>query len=143
MAEYAISACLCAVKCRYDGKVSVNPRCKALYDSGNAILVCPEVSGGLQIPRTACEISDGKVISADGIDRTPEYTKGAQKVLKQCLEAGVKIAVLKERSPSCGSTNIYDGTFSHNLIDGQGICAKLLEENGIKVYSEETFEFCL
>lgn len=143
MAEYAISACLCGVKCRYDGKVVYNERCSSLYKSGEAILVCPEVEGGLPIPRSACERKGEKVISCDGLDRTAEYKLGAQKVLEKCLKEGVKIAILKERSPSCGSRDIYDGTFSRKLISGKGILAELLEKNDIKVYSEETFEFCL
>lgn len=143
MADYAISACLCGVKCRYDGKITTDKRCLKLYESGNAILICPEIEGGMTTPRPPCERLGEKVIASDGSDKTKEYYRGASNALKKCRKAGVKIAILKERSPSCGSSLIYDGTFSGKRISGKGVCAQEFEKGGIKVFSEETFEFCL
>ena len=135
--KYAISACLCGVGCRFDGKSKLNEKAKALYDEGEAMLVCPEALGGLKVPRTPCEIIDGKIISSDGEDRTREYLLGSERVLEICLANGIKKAVLKQNSPSCGSAYIYDGTFSKVKIKGEGVTTKLLRENGIEVIGEE------
>ena len=135
--EYAVSACLCGFCCRYDGKSKPDERISALYESGKALPVCPEQLGGLTTPRTPCEIVDGKVISSDGEDRTQAYIRGSERVLALCREYGIKKAVLKQNSPSCGSSHIYDGTFSGRLIEGAGVTAKLLSENGIEVSGEK------
>jgi uncharacterized protein YbbK (DUF523 family) len=142
LADYAISACLCGIKCRYDGKVKTDKRCLKLYESGNAILICPEVQGGLNTPRLPCEKREKQIYNINGDDLTFAYIKGAEDVLRKCKKAGVKTAILKERSPSCGSSQIYDGSFSGKLIKGEGICAEMLRKNSIEVYSEENFEFC-
>lgn len=138
MAKYLISACLMGQKCKYNGTDNYCPKLAKLRK--DAILVCPEVYGGLEIPRDPCEIKKDKVISKTGQDRTNEYHKGAQKVLEIAKKNGVSIAILKENSPSCGVKTVYDGTFSHTKIQGCGITTKLLKENGIKVYSEEMLE---
>ena len=134
-----ISACLCGDSCRYDGKSKPNETIKAIFENGGAIKVCPEQLGGLPTPRTPCEIIGERVISSDGIDRTAEYTLGAQKVLEICKVNGITKAILKQNSPSCGSTHVYDGTFSGVLREGAGVTAKLLLENGIEVMSENDF----
>ena len=135
--EYAVSACLCGFNCRYDGNTKSVPKIKELYDAGRAILVCPEVMGGLEIPRAASEIIGDKVIDKNGRDNTLKFNKGAEKALELCKKYGVKKAILKQNSPSCGSRHIYDGTFSGTLTEGMGIAARLLSENGIEVTGEK------
>ena len=135
--EFAVSACLCGFPCRYDGKSKPDERIKALYEEGRALPVCPEKLGGLTTPRTPCEIIDGRVISSDGEDRTNEYLLGSQRVLELCKKHGIKKAILKQNSPSCGSSHIYDGTFSGTLIEGEGCLTALLRKNGIEVTGEK------
>lgn len=135
--EYAVSACLCGFPCRYDGKSKPDEKIRALYESGRALPVCPEQSGGLNTPRTPCEIKNGRIVSCDGEDRTEAYMRGSEKVLAICREHSIKKAILKQNSPSCGTTHIYDGTFSGKLIPGMGVTARLLFENGIEVMGEK------
>ncbi len=136
MENILVSACLLGVSCRYDGKSKPNENVIALKDRYNIIPVCPEIMGGLPTPRTASEIQGSQVVMGDGKNVTKEYRKGAEEVLKLCRLFGCKRAVLKEKSPSCGCGKVYDGTFSGKLIDGNGITAKLLMENGIEVFGE-------
>lgn len=135
--EFAVSACLCGFPCRYDGKSKPDEKIKALYEEGRALPVCPEKLGGLTTPRTPCEIINGRVVSSDGEDRTNEYLLGSQRVLELCKKHGIKKAILKQNSPSCGSTHIYDGTFSGTLIEGEGCLTALLRKNGIEVTGEK------
>lgn len=132
-----VSSCLAGVNCTYAGKNNLQMDMKRLVDEKKAMMLCPEVLGGLTIPRTPCEIIDDKVIDQNGIDRTYEYEKGAQLALNICLKNDIKIVVLKKRSPSCGRDFIYDGTFSHTYVKGDGVFTKLLQQNGIKVYNED------
>lgn len=136
MENILASACLLGVSCRYDGKSKPNENVIALKDRYNLIPVCPEIMGGLPTPRTASEIQGCQVVMGDGTNVTKEYRKGAEEVLRLCRLFGCKRAVLKEKSPSCGCGKVYDGTFSGKLIDGNGITAKLLMENGIEVFGE-------
>ena len=135
-----VSACLLGVPCRYDGKSKPVKEIQNLESTFTLIPFCPEVEGGLSTPRLPCELQNSKVIRKDGVDLTKEYTLGAEKALALCKKMGCKIAILKEKSPSCGSRLIYDGTFSGTPKKGQGITAKLLSENDIKVYSEEDYK---
>ncbi len=137
--KYIISACLCGYNCKYNGKNNLNKNIKKIYDNHDAILVCPEVMGGLDTPRVPCEIVGNMVINKEGRDCTKEYTLGAEKTLKVCLENNIKCAILKEKSPSCGVNYIYDGTFNNNLIEGCGITTRLLRENNIEVISDVMF----
>lgn len=137
--EYIVSACLCGENCRYDGKANLSEAVKRLLDENKAIMVCPEVEGGLAVPRCPCEIMSGRVISNQGEDKTESFIKGAEKALELAKRHNIKKAVLKEKSPSCGSNFIYDGTFSKNIIPGQGLTAKLLRENNIEVISDEEY----
>ena len=136
MENILVSACLLGVSCRYDGKSKPNENVIALKDRYNIIPICPEIMGGLPTPRKASEIQGCQVVMGDGTNVTKEYRKGAEEVLKLCRLFGCKGAVLKEKSPSCGCGEVYDGTFSGKLIDGNGITAKLLMENGIEVFGE-------
>ena len=141
--EYVVSACLLGVRCRYDGKASTSEKLMRQYFVGNIIPVCPEILGGLHIPRGKCEICrDGsgdifKILTEDGIDLTEAFLLGAEKTLAIAKAAGATKAILKSRSPSCGKGYVYDGTFSGKLIAGDGITAALLENNNISVISEE------
>ncbi len=136
-----ISACLCGCDCKYNGKNNKNESCVELLKRGKAVLVCPEQLGGMTTPRVPSEIlkNDGKisVISKEGKDVSKEFKKGAKEALKIAKLVDAKVAILKNGSPSCGSKNIYDGTFSGNKIKGEGITAKLFVENGIEVFSED------
>ena len=102
----AVSRCLIGENCTYAGKNNLCKEIKELYDQGLALPLCPEVLGGLPIPRTPCEVIGEKVIDQKGIDRTKEYTQGAKIALDKCLEKNIKIAVLKAKSPSCGKNHI-------------------------------------
>ena len=137
MEKILISACLVGDNCKYNGGNNLNPQLEALLEEYELIPFCPEVEGGLSIPRNPSEIKGDRVVMDNGKDVTREYELGARKALMLCLYLKIKIAVLKERSPSCGTHQIHDGSFSNKLIDGMGITAKLLKENGIKVYSED------
>ena len=144
---YLISACLCGVNCKYNGKNNLNNRCLELLREEKAILVCPEQLGGLSTPREPAELIgntrevlegiDGKIISISGKDVTEEFLKGANETLKIAKAIGAKKAILKEGSPSCGCNFIYDGSFSGNKIRGKGLTAYMLEREGIKVISEK------
>lgn len=138
--EYLVSGCLCGEKCRYDGQASISEKVKELVDSGKALVVCPEVMGGMSVPRLPCEIKDNRVINIENEDKTNYFNEGAKKVLALAKKYNIKKAILKEKSPSCGSHYIYDGSFNRTLIPGQGITAKLLRENGIQVISDKEFK---
>lgn len=137
--EYLVSACLTDEKCRYDGKVLVSKKIKDLVDSNKAISVCPEVLGGMDVPRLPCEIQDNKVININSEDKTNYFNDGAAKVLEIAKIYSIEKAILKEKSPSCGSNCIYDGNFDGKLIPGEGLTTKLLRKNGILVISDEDF----
>lgn len=131
-----ISACLLGLRCRYDKKDKLE---KKIINLKNKILipVCPEQLGGLSTPREAVEINKGKALTKSGKDVTKNLKDGAKEVLFIAKKLGVKCAILKQKSPSCGCGKIYDGTFSKKIINGFGFTASLLKKNGIKVVTEE------
>lgn len=131
-----ISACLMGVCCRYDGDGQFIKEASELNKRYHLVPVCPEILGGLPTPRTPAEIKDGRAISRDGRDVTDNFLRGARETLKLASFFGCRKAVLKERSPSCGSGFIYDGSFSGQLTKGEGITAALLKEHGIQVTGE-------
>lgn len=132
-----VSACLLGNPCRYDGEGRPNERVIALSQEHRLIPVCPEVAGGLSVPRAPCEIVGERVISNKGKDCTKEYTKGAEIALKLAQKYGCKYAVLKHKSPSCSNKGIYDGSFTRTLNEqGQAVTAALLSKNGITVLNE-------
>ena len=135
-----ISACLMGIGCRYDGKRVKKIDVSSLSDRYELIPVCPEIYGGLPTPRTPSERVEGGVVMKDGTDVTGNYNKGAEQGLMLCRELGIEIALLKEKSPACGSVQIYDGTFTGTLVDGEGVLAELLRKNGIKVYGESQID---
>ena len=135
------SACLLGIRCRSDGRAKPDPRALALAEKEILIPACPEQMGGLPTPRERAEIAGAgkqrKVFSESGKDLTENFAKGAEEVLKLAKLFNIKEAILKQKSPSCGSGLIYDGTFSKKTARGDGITAALLKKNGIKVLSEE------
>ena len=135
-----ISACLLGTACRYDGKSKAYPLAEALATRHQLVPVCPEQLGGLPTPRTPSERRGERVITAEGADVTAQYRRGAEEALRLCRLFGCEAAVLKERSPSCGDGQIYDGTFTGALTAGQGVTAQLLEENGVAVYGESRID---
>ena len=139
MERILVSACLLGLKVRYDGKEKANEELVEKLKEYDFVPVCPEIFGGLSTPRVPAEIIENKVINKEGIDVTSNYVRGAEEVLKLAMKFNIKKAVLKSKSPSCGKGKIYDGTFSGNLVDGNGITTKLLMDNGIEVLSEDDF----
>lgn len=149
MAKILISACLLGHKVRYDDKdnLQTNPRLQALINAGNVITICPEMAGGLSTPRPPAEIQSAltgmdvlagkaEIMTIDGTNVTAQYIEGAHKALALANQHNIRIAILKARSPSCGSNQIYDGEFSRTLITGMGVTAALLSQHGIKVFDE-------
>lgn len=137
MERYLVSACLCGINCKYNGKNNLNEICLKLFKEGKAVLVCPEQLGGLETPRDPSEISKDKVISIKGKDVTEKFEKGAEETLKIAKTLGIKKAILKEGSPSCGINYIYDGKFRGKRVKGCGVTATLLKNNNIQIVSSE------
>lgn len=134
-----ISACLAGVNCKYNGGNNLSKDIIEIMKEGKGVLVCPEQLGGLTTPRVPCEIVDNidvKVINKFNEDKTLEFIKGAEETLRIAKTVNAKIAILKSKSPSCGCGLIYDGTFSGNITEGNGITTEYLIKNGIKVYNE-------
>lgn len=131
-----VSACLLGTNCKYSGGNNRNEEVLGLRGSYDLIPVCPEQLGGLPTPREPAEISVDKVITASGADVTANYEKGAAEALAIARTLGCRKAVLKERSPSCGCGQLYDGTFRSVLREGDGVTAALLKKNGIAVTGE-------
>ena len=135
-----ISACLLGKPTRYDGKsvLAIDDKTlKRLSEKYELIPVCPETAGGLPTPRVASERLGERVIMKDGHDVTREFYLGATLCYNIAAEHGVCLALLKERSPSCGVNEIYDGSFEGRKIKGQGVFAQILTQNGFSVYSED------
>lgn len=131
-----VSACLLGVSCRYDGKCKPHKAVVKLMQRHQLIPVCGEIFGGLPTPRTPSERVGDRVMGRDGTDVTAQYRRGAEEVLRLARLYDCTVAVLKERSPSCGSGKIYDGTFTGTITEGWGVTAELLRENGIRVLGE-------
>lgn len=137
-----VSACLLGTPCRYDGGHKQNDAvcALALDPRVKLIPICPEQSGGLPTPREPSERRGSRVHSRTGEDVTAQFELGAAKALKTAKRCGCKFALLKERSPSCGKGEIYDGSFSGKLTAGDGVTAGLLIKNGIKVFGESKLD---
>lgn len=135
-----VSACLLGCPCRYDGKSKPNDAVLALMERHTLIPICPEQMGGLATPRIPAEVRGGRVFTEKGDDVTAQYRRGAEDALRLARLYGCTHAILKERSPSCGSGRIYDGSFSRTLIAGDGVTARLLKENGVTVLGESEVE---
>ena len=133
-----VSACLVGVRCNHVGRASTSEAVRRRARANDQVPICPEVAGGLPIPRAAAELQpDGGVRTADGTDVTDAYERGAEVAVRVARGVGAERAVLKARSPSCGCHQLYDGTFSRVLVDGEGVTARVLRRAGIEVCSEE------
>ena len=140
MESILISSCLLGNNTKYNGKNNYNPKVLKLKEKYNLIPICPEVLGGLLIPREPSEIIGDKVINKIGLDVTKNFNEGARLSLIEAEKYNIKYAILKDGSPSCGVNYIYDGTFSGTKINGMGITAKLLSLNNITLLSEKDIE---
>ena len=128
-----VSACLLGENCKYNGKNNYSERVAAYVAGHEVIPVCPEVLGGLTIPRDPSEIVDGVVTNCKGVSVDRQFRTGAEEALRIAKENAIDLAILQSRSPSCGAKKVYDGTFTGKLIPGQGVFAGLLRENGFRV----------
>ena len=147
-AKLLVSACLLGNPVRYDGQAKTlgHAGLERLQAEGRVVAFCPEVAGGLSVPRAPAEIiaADGsevlagraRVTTRDGCDVSDNFITGAKQALALCREQGIAAAVLTETSPSCGSNQIYDGSFTRRSIDGSGVTATLLRQQGIQVFSQ-------
>jgi uncharacterized protein YbbK (DUF523 family) len=145
-----VSACLVGIPCQYHSGSCPHGLLQALAVQGHILSLCPEVLGGLPTPRPPAEIQGGdgsdvlegraRVVNIEGKDVTTEFLAGAQKALRVAHRWGIKEAILKARSPSCGVGQIYNGSFSGRLVEGDGVTAALLKRAGIIVISEEMWE---
>ena len=133
MEKILVSACLLGLNCKYDGVNNYSEEIDEFLKDYDVIPICPEIMGGLPTPRVPSEVLGDKVITKEGKDVTLQFKKGAEEVLFLAKKYNIKKALLKAKSPSCGNGQIYDGSFSHTLVDGDGVTAKLLKENGIEV----------
>ncbi len=151
MKKILISACLLGDPVRYDGqsKPVDHPLIQLWQTQGRLIPFCPELEGGLPVPRPAAEILGGngedvlegrtRIVTRER-DMTREFLTGAQAALSKALKEGIGFALLKEKSPSCGSAFIYDGSFAGNLVEGMGLTTALLRKNGVLVFSENEID---
>jgi uncharacterized protein YbbK (DUF523 family) len=152
MERILVSACLLGRPVRYDGtgRRSDDALFQQWRREGRLVPVCPEVTGGLPVPRPPAEISGGlggdvldgraKVLTRDGTDVTRHFLDGARHALDQARACDAKIAILKESSPSCGSLRVHDGTFTGAKVPGEGVTTALLERHGIAVFAENAIE---
>lgn len=145
-----VSACLLGVACRFDGQSCPAPELDDLATQGKVVVICPEVAGGLPIPRLPAEIEEAfagldghavldgrtRVVRTDGVDVTAQFLKGAQAALALARQLGIRRAILKTNSPSCGRGRIHEGKFAGTLVPGDGVTAALLKRNGILVTTE-------
>ncbi|MBO7336328.1 MAG: DUF523 domain-containing protein [Lachnospiraceae bacterium] len=130
--KVAVSACLLGENCKYNGGNNYSAKVAEFIKDKEVISICPEVLGGLPTPREPSEIVDGVVRHKDGQPVDEEFRKGAEAALRIVKEAGAELVILQSRSPSCGVGTVYDGTFTGNLIPGDGVFVKLLRQNNIK-----------
>jgi uncharacterized protein YbbK (DUF523 family) len=149
MVRVLVSACLLGQRVRYDGSAAAcaSDHLSRWAEEGRIVPFCPEVGGGLSIPRLPAEIEAGataeqvlagtaRIRRSDGVDVTRAFLQGARLAVEVALGAGVKLAVLKDRSPSCGETSVHDGSFTGRTKPGEGLTAALLARHGIRVFPE-------
>ncbi len=149
MEKMLVSLCLLGQKCRFDGRDCLNDQIKESLHNKIVIGVCPELESGLSVPRKKCEIFGGdgydvldkkaQVLAEDGSDFSLSYQRGAEIILERVKISGVKKAIFKDNSPSCGLTHIYDGTFKGHMRPGPGVSTALLKRNDIEIISDEHF----
>lgn len=134
-----VSDCLLGTKCKYNGGDNLNLQVIKFLEGKHVIPVCPEVMGGMSTPRLCAEIQNGKIVDSKGQCVHDKYDAGVQAVMSSIQGQAIECAILMSRSPTCGVKQIYDGTFTGQLIDGQGILAKALMEAGYKVMDASEF----
>ena len=132
-----VSGCLLGENCKYNGGNNYSEKVAEYIKGHEVISVCPECLGGLPTPRVPAEIVNGVVTNREGQNVDAEFRKGAEIALEIAQKEQIDVAILQSRSPSCGVKQIYDGTFSGTRIDGQGVFARLLNENGFKIIDVE------
>ena len=132
-----VSGCLLGENCKYNGGYNYSEKVAEYIKGHEVISVCPECLGGLPTPRVPAEIVNGVVTNREGQNVDAEFRKGAEIALEIAQKEQIDVAILQSRSPSCGVKQIYDGTFSGTRIDGQGVYARLLKENGIPMMDVE------
>lgn len=135
-----VSACLIGQKVKYNGGDNYSEKLMKFLEGHEVIPVCPEVAGGLPVPRASCEMVNGIVMNTEGESKDREFREGALKCLAIAKEKQIDLAILQSRSPSCGVKMIYDGTFSGKLIPGSGIFATMLKDAGFKVMDVEDIQ---
>ncbi|MDO5334785.1 MAG: DUF523 domain-containing protein [Coriobacteriia bacterium] len=151
--KIAVSACLLGVPCRYDGRSRADDDLACLLEGHEVVRICPEVMGGLSIPHPANELvrvasedpasacpglpSGFRVRDVEGRDNTDAFVRGACAATDRALAAGCTHAILKAKSPSCGTGRVYDGSFTGKLVSGFGVAARMLKEQGIEVMDEK------
>ena len=142
----AVSACLLGRACKYSGGSNRNEAVIRIAGRPDVTVVevCPEVTAGLPVPRPPVELREGRIVRQDGVNMDEVYRRGAAVTFATVQKAGVQMAILKANSPTCGHGQVYDGTFSHTLTEGNGVFAEMLINGGIPVYSErEQEQICL
>ena len=135
--KIAVSACLLGHNCKYNGGNNCSQTVLDYIEGHQVIPVCPEVTGGLPIPRVPVELKGNRAINRDGEDVTEFFRRGVEKTMEQLAGQDIDLAILQPRSPSCGSKQIYDGSFTKTLIDGKGMFAQALAEAGIPMMDED------
>lgn len=145
MKKILISACLVGEPCRYDGKSKAldSKVLEKISNDYELVPVCPEVMGGLGVPRKPCEIKDGNALTACGEDCTNMYKKGAELALLRARSENALLCILKKNSPSCSNCTVYDGSFSKKLVKGMGFAAELLIRSGFAVFNEDQLDEAL
>ena len=149
-----VSACLLGVACRFDGQSCPSEKLTALATRGEVVPICPEVAGGLPTPRLPAEIAEAfagldghavwdgrtRVLRSDGVDLTEHFITGAQAALALAQKLGIRRAILKANSPSCGTGSVHDGQFTGRLVPGDGVTAAVLKRNGIQLITDEALQ---
>lgn len=137
--RYAVSSCLMNINCKYNGCNNANEALMQFLEDKDYICVCPEVLGGLSIPRASCEIVEGRIMNTNHEDCTRQFMEGADIAIEKILDFGADLVITQPRSPSCGAGRIYDGSFSGKLIQGNGVFVEKLMNEGIPVMSVDDF----
>lgn len=137
--KYAISSCLMGVNCKYSGGNNANEDLIHFMKDQSYILLCPEVLGGLSIPRACSELCNGRVIDTDHKDVSDAFSLGAQKAIQQLYEHHIDLVITQPRSPSCGKGIIYDGTFTNHLVKGNGVFVQMCLMNEFQVMNVDEF----
>ena len=132
-----VSACLLGENCKYNGGNNYSEKVADFIKGHEVVVLCPEVAGGLPVPRASAEIVDGIIKTESGQSVDAAFRTGAEKVMTEVLKQKIDLAILQSRSPTCGVNQIYDGSFTGKLISGSGVFAKCLIDAGYRVIDAE------